>query len=98
MDEVYTELEQFRKIYFEALKNGDSRAHEMRMKMNELERLIEENLSSFQTQDINKLVERMKNNVDEAMNKINKINDRTKIVANTISFIDDTLYFMKEML
>lgn len=98
MDEVYTELEQFRKIYFEALKNGDPRNHEMRMRMNELERLIEENLSSFQARDINKLVEKMRNNVDEAMNKINKINDRTKIVANTISFIDDTLYFIKEML
>lgn len=98
MDQVYTELEEFRKIYFEALKNSDPQAQELRMKMNELERLIEENLSSFQIRDIDKLAENMKDNVEKAMMKINTINDRTTIVANTITFIDDVLYFMKEML
>ncbi|MFW5889488.1 MAG: hypothetical protein ACOCUD_03810 [Bacillota bacterium] len=98
MDRIYKELEEFRKIYFEALKNKDPDVAEMRMKMNEMEQLIEENLSSIQVKDVDRLVEKMKANVNEATKKIRDINDKTTIVANTIKFIDDTLYFVKDIL
>ncbi|MFW6016983.1 MAG: hypothetical protein ACOCRK_11140 [bacterium] len=98
MDRIYTELEDFRKIYFEALKNNDPKAKELREKINEMEQLIEENLSSIEPKNINKLIKKMEFNVNKATDKIENINDKTAIAANTVNFIDDTIYFIKDIL
>jgi phage shock protein A len=91
MDELFTTLEQYRRLYFKALKKQDPEASHLKIRIDKLEQKIESQLSDVDIHDINNITQKMNNHVKQALGDIDKVNDTTSILASSIKFLDNIL-------
>jgi len=96
--EIYGRLDEYRQIYFKALENGDTSAEQLNKKIAELEQEVENKLSKFETHDLEKLIETLKKNVEDATESVKQANKVTKGAANAVKTIDNVLSFIRDII
>lgn len=95
---IYGRIDEYRQLYFKALENKDASADQLNKKISELEQEIESKLSKFETHDLDSLIKKLKENVEEATESIDQANKVTKGAANAVKTIDNVLTFIRDIL
>lgn len=98
MEKIYKELEKFRILYYESIRNSNMDSRKLKNKIFDLEELIENNYQSINSSNLEELIENMNKNANTAIKKVNDLNDKTLIAINVITFVDDSINFLKKIL